>query len=43
MITLDRVLARLLCPIGLHRYPHFVNAWSQAPARVRCERCGRQA
>lgn len=32
----------LLCRIGLHAYPKYVNAYTQAPAPVRCERCGRK-
>lgn len=34
---------RLLCRIGLHLYPRYVNAYTQAPAPVRCERCGKAA
>ncbi|MDQ1206193.1 hypothetical protein QE377_002552 [Microbacterium sp. SORGH_AS 862] len=30
----------LLCRIGLHAWPLSVNAYTQAPAPVRCERCG---
>lgn len=32
---------KVLCLIGWHRYPRFVDAWAQAPAPVRCERCRR--
>jgi hypothetical protein len=30
------------CRLGLHLYPRYVDAWSQAPAPVRCERCGKK-
>lgn len=32
---------KLLCALGIHAYPRFVNAHTQAPAPVRCERCGK--
>jgi DNA-directed RNA polymerase subunit RPC12/RpoP len=32
----------ILCRIGLHNYPHWVNAHTQATAPIRCERCGRK-
>lgn len=31
----------ILCALGLHTYPAHVTAHTQAPAPVRCERCGR--
>lgn len=31
-----------LCRLGLHLCPRYVDAWAQAPAPVRCERCGRK-
>jgi len=34
-------MSNLLCRIGWHRYPRYVNAYTQAPAPVRCERCGK--
>jgi len=33
-------IGTLLCRIGIHRYPSFIDAYSYAPAPVRCERCG---
>lgn len=30
----------LLCRIGLHSWPLYVNAYTQAPAPIRCHRCG---
>lgn len=30
-----------LCRLGLHRWPRRVNAHTQAPAPIRCERCRR--
>lgn len=34
---------KLLCRIGLHLYPRYVKAYLQAPAPIRCERCGKAA
>lgn len=31
----------ILCALGLHAYPRYVDAHTQAPAPVRCSRCGR--
>ena len=30
----------LFCAMGWHRWPRYVNAYTQAPAPIRCERCG---
>ena len=35
-----RALARPLCRFGLHEWPRHVDAHTQAPAPVRCYRCG---
>lgn len=29
-----------LCRLGLHAFPRYVTAHTQAPAPVRCRRCG---
>lgn len=31
----------LRCALGLHAWPRYVNAYTQAPAPVRCARCTR--
>lgn len=33
----------LLCALGIHRFPRYVNAHTQAPAPIRCERCQQTA
>ncbi len=33
----------ILCALGIHRSPRYVNAHTQAPAPIRCERCQRTA
>lgn len=35
-----REVMTVLCKLGLHSWPAHVNAYSQAPAPIRCERCG---
>lgn len=36
------MISALLCRIGLHSWPLYVNAHTQAPAKIRCLRgCGK--
>lgn len=37
----ERLMMRWLCKVGLHEWPLYVNAHTQAPAPIRCYRCGR--
>ena len=30
-----------LCRIGLHSWPHWIVAYTQAPEPIRCYRCGK--
>lgn len=32
----------LLCRVGRHSWPRYVEAHTQAPAPLRCERCGKE-
>ena len=33
------MIRRLLCHLGLHTWDYSGNAWTHAPAPIRCEHC----
>jgi hypothetical protein len=34
---------KFLCKLGIHLWGYSGNAWTQAPAPIRCDRCGTAA